>query len=276
MSELPRTASDLLKHLAAIAAAVALSLAAMWFGGRPLPFDPQTVEPRPLDPRPDVRPLPHDPQIAGPDAPVAIGRLARFTLPEDVLDTAGHWRVVARSTSLADAAIVECDGGRTAFVETAAPCLYDVSTAGVKDGRVFHWATTFEVVAQPTPAPTPVPPQPTPEPEPVDVSPVKTSGFRVLLVYESEQGLPESFAAAAVREYLNERCAKGEDGRTPDWRCWDRNVDPTEDFAVWQAFWNVPRSSEPWIVVADGRRGFSGPAPVEPEKLLALLKKYGG
>lgn len=275
MSIPARTVSDLLKHLAAIAAAVAVSLAAVWFGGRPT-----VVEPRPHDPRPDVRPLPHDPQIVGPESPVAIGRLARFTLPEGVLDAAGHWRVVARSASIADAALVESDGGRTAFVETASPCLYDVSVAGTHEGRVFHWATTFEVVAQPTPAPPPLPPtpipQPTPEPDALDVSPVKTNGFRVLLVYESESGLPESFAAATVREYLNARCAKGEDGRTPDWRCWDRNVDPTEDFSVWQAFWNVPRSSVPWIVVADGRCGFSGPAPAEPEKLMDLLKKYGG
>jgi hypothetical protein len=259
-----RFSNELMKHVATILAAALVSLTAVWLGGHP----------GPVDPTPDVQPLPHDPEIVGPASPVEMGRLARFVLPDEVLDTTGHWRVVARSTVVPDAALVECDGGRTAFVETFAPCVYDVSVAGLRDGRVFHWATTFEVGGSPTPAPPPIPPGP--DPKPIDVAPVNVAGFRALLVYESEQGLPAPFAASSVREYLNTRCVKGEDGRTPDWRCWDQHVDPQADFAVWQSYWKVPRSGLPWVVVGNGRSGFSGPMPATADELLDLLKKHGG
>ena len=111
---------------------------------------------------------------------------------------------------------------------------------------------------------------------PIDTAPVGAPGFRALFVYESEQGLPEVFASPDVRAYLNAKCVKGEDGTTPDWRCWDQHIDPQHDFAVWQAFWKVPRQSLPWVITGNGTTGFSGPAPTTVDELLTLLKKYGG
>ncbi len=132
----------------------------------------------------------------------------------------------------------------------------------------------------------PIPPfPPEPKPDPPEPAPIPVEGFRVLIVYENN---PSEAAAVltkeqrgamssqAVRSYLDSKCAKGKDGKTPEWRMWDQHVDATNETDVWKDAMKMPRNVLPWIVISDGKAGFSGPLPANEAELLALLKKYGG
>jgi hypothetical protein len=66
----------------------------------------------------------------------------------------------------------------------------------------------------------------------------------------------------------------GADGKTREWRIWDKDVDPSQESAVWQAAMKRPRASVPWLLVSNGKTGYEGPLPGTADDLLALLKKY--
>lgn len=122
--------------------------------------------------------------IKGPPAPVRVGELAFFVLPDGVTETVGHWRVIARSMEISDPKYVERDAGLSMFVETTTACVYDVSVAGLSEGKVFHWATTFEVIGSlPRPGPSP--------PKPVPPGPVVEGPKRIVVIRESLEPTPE-------------------------------------------------------------------------------------
>lgn len=119
-------------------------------------------------------------------------------------------------------------------------------------------------------------PDPGPVPTPVDVVPIKEPGFRVIVVYESADGVPDQISGVQVRNYLNTKCAKGPDGKTADYRVWDQDVDLTNASRYFVEAMLRPRSSLPWILISDGKRGHEGPLPTTSAEVLELLKKYGG
>lgn len=130
----------------------------------------------------------------------------------------------------------------------------------------------------------PIPP-PVPDPDdpvvPDPPGPV-TDGNRVLIVYESSDlsNLPAAqsvlMTATNVREYLNRKCSKGPDGKTPEFRIWDKDVDTTNVSQTWKDALAMPRSGIPWLMVSNGRTGFSGPLPENEAALMAKLKQYLG
>jgi hypothetical protein len=128
----------------------------------------------------------------------------------------------------------------------------------------------------PTP-PGPTPPGPNP---PTPPAPIPEAGLRVLIVYESAElsKLPPAqtncLYAKNVRDFLNANCATGADGKTREWRIWDKDVDAAQESAVWQSAMKRPRASVPWVLVSNGKTGYEGPLPADPEALLTLLKKY--
>ena len=128
----------------------------------------------------------------------------------------------------------------------------------------------------PTP-PGPTPPGPNPSP-----APIPEDGFRVLIVYESAElpkypaGQTNALYARIVRDYLRAKCVVGADGKTREYRIWDKDVDASAESALWQAALKRPRTSTPWIVISTGKTGYEGPLPDSAEKTLELLKKYGG
>jgi hypothetical protein len=102
------------------------------------------------------------------------------------------------------------------------------------------------------------------------------------MVYETSiiQKLPPAQSAVLfskkVRDYLDAKCARGADGRTPEYRIWDQDIDTTAAGALWQAAMKRERKSLPWLVVSTGKSGYEGPLPATVDETLALLKKYGG
>lgn len=124
----------------------------------------------------------------------------------------------------------------------------------------------------------PVPPQPPPSP-----APIPANGLHVLIVYESAQAteMPAAQQAilysARVRDHLNTVCVPGPDGRTKQWRIYDKDIDVSAENKVWQDAMNRERKSVPWVVISNHPKGgYEGPLPANVNEFFDLLKKYGG
>jgi len=135
----------------------------------------------------------------------------------------------------------------------------------------------------PTPVPPgpnpPTPPDPTPTPNP---APIPATGFRVLIIEEKTERAKVPAAQLAVlfsttiREYLNAKCVKGPDGKTPECGIFDKDDDVSGYSKLLADAMKRPRASTPWIIISDGKTGFEGPLPANVDETLKLLKKYGG
>lgn len=135
-----------------------------------------------------------------------------------------------------------------------------------------------EVTPTPVP-PTPVPPSPQPPPGPSD-APIPHEGFRVLMVYDTKQVLPEAqlqvMYSQEIEDYLNKKCVVGPDGQTKEWRIWSKDVAASRESKLWQDVMKRERKQIPWIVISNGKTGYEGPLPANIEEAMKLLKKYGG
>lgn len=175
---------------------------------------------------------------------------------------------------------------RTAIVHSSKPGKYKLfAVTADKSGNLSEIVETEIVITgetEPTP-PTPTPPGPTPPtPQPADPAPIPAPGFRVLIIYETLKvtTLPadqqNAIFSKAVADYLNARCIKGVDMKTPEFRFYDPAIDASADGPIWVEAMKRPRKSLPWLIVSDGNKGYEGPLPPNEAELLTLLKKYGG
>ena len=139
-------------------------------------------------------------------------------------------------------------------------------------------AITLEVIADgPTP---PKPDDPTPKPvDPADADPLPgTAGNKVLMIYDAADqskltaNQRMALYSADVRKYLNSKCIA--DAGTPMYRIYPDGTDTTNEAKVWQTAMGIKRTSVPWIVISNGKTGYSGPLPDSDP--LTLLKKYFG
>ena len=173
------------------------------------------------------------------------------------------------------------EAGRKLYV-WAKPGKYVVRLTAVDfDAKKIERATfSFTVAGEvpPTPPDPPAPPKPpTPPPSP---APIPAEGFRVLVVYETAElsKLPAAQSnvlyAKSVRDYLNAKCVMGPDSKTREWRIYDADVDTSAETKLWQDAMKVKRDKLPWLIVSNGKTGYSGPLPENVEKTLELLKKY--
>lgn len=127
-------------------------------------------------------------------------------------------------------------------------------------------------------------PQPPPKPidpdVPVITPPIDGDGFKVLIVYEAmdTNGMTKDQSNAvygkAMRDYLNAKCATGSDGRTKEWRIFDKDTDTSAAPPQWAKAMKRERKSVPWIVVSNGKTGFEGPLPATEAAIMELLNKY--
>lgn len=124
--------------------------------------------------------------------------------------------------------------------------------------------------------PVPVPDPPGPKPQPAAVTPIPEPGNRVLVIYDAmaNNGAESPIYSQAIRDYLNSKCITGQDGKTKEWRIWDKSA--TSTIPLWSAALARPRQGSPWIIISKGGTlgGFEGPLPQSPEATLTLLKKY--
>ena len=142
---------------------------------------------------------------------------------------------------------------------------------------------TPPVVVVPPPGPGPVNPQP-------PVSPI--AGMRVLTIWESDTPLPkdwnDSLTSTEVIDYLNQKCLKGPDGKTPERRTFDEDVSLSQLPKPWQdlrsalpdelPFVHSGMHQIPHVAIGDssGVVVHRGPYPRSDVEALSLFKKFGG
>jgi hypothetical protein len=140
------------------------------------------------------------------------------------------------------------------------------------EAGIVRQMLTVSVLPNPPPGPGPDP-GPTPQPG---------AGKRMLIVYESSDlsKLPPAQAvlitSGTVRDYLNRVCDKGPDGRTPEFRIWDKDTDLSNVPQTWKDAMALPRTNLPWLIVSNGTSGYSGPLPADAASAMAKLKQYLG
>lgn len=140
---------------------------------------------------------------------------------------------------------------------------------------------TIVVGQSPNPPPGPDPPGPTPDPEPPEPppapAPIPARGLHVIVVFESgdtlSMGQQAILYGEEARGYLDTHCQVYTD-KSRAYRIYDKDVDVSEDWPVWQEAMKRPRESVPWVIVSNGTTGFEGPLPETVESFLELVKKY--
>lgn len=154
-------------------------------------------------------------------------------------------------------------------------------------GALLLWlVTNWGHIPWPTPGPGPTPPGPTPTPVPPapTPAPIPGDGFRVLIVYETgdlsklSKAQLDALYGADFRAYLNAVCATGADGKTKEWRIWDKDIDTSGETKLWQnamkdALAN-PSFKTPYAVISTGKTGYSGPLP--EGDLIAWIEQWEG
>lgn len=130
-------------------------------------------------------------------------------------------------------------------------------------------------------APGPGPgPGPGPEPTPPSPAPIPVEGFRVLIIYESKNateystGQQDVLFGKKVRDYLKEKCVLGQDGKTREFRIYDKDISLDGESKHWQDAMKRKRDSIPWIIVSNGKSGHEGAMPDSAEDAIALFAKY--
>lgn len=168
-----------------------------------------------------------------------------------------------------------------------------VVVSGQKAGKLLPLiVVTVKVVGTPVPPVPPKPPVPPlppvppkpptpPDPPTPDPPPIPgVTGLHVLVLYESAElpkmprGQSTILFSKTVRESLDLRCAVGPDGKTRQWRMWDKDVNGADDSALWSGAMRRPRKSLPWVVISNGKTGFEGPLPATAGEFLDLVAKY--
>lgn len=160
--------------------------------------------------------------------------------------------------------------------------LVNVAAWGVKDGKPVKLAVLTISVGGARPPPEPTPIDPVDPPKPDGTSPFKEPGFRVLMTFDSSNttrtpSQNSVLYGKAVRDYLDAKCAKSPDGEisAKEYRIWPANSEITSARAVWKDAFALKKADD-WILIGDGKTGYSGPLPKTVEECLTLLKKYGG
>lgn len=150
-----------------------------------------------------------------------------------------------------------------------------VPVGTIKASDVIRRTVDVEAGQGPQPPPDPKPPEPKP-----DDAPIKANGLHVLIVFESGSSLPAAqnsiLYGKQTRDWLDANCVTGPDGRTKQYRIWDKDIDASGDSVLWAEAMKRPRKSVPWVIVSNGKTGFEGPLPGTVDEFLKLVKQYGG
>lgn len=102
--------------------------------------------------------------------------------------------------------------------------------------------------------------------------PVSEPGLHVLIIEETsarnelKPGQQAIIASVPMMRFLDENC-KG-------WRVWDKDTDVTREAKFWQDAMAVERTSVPWLLVWNGRRGASGELPATVDEAKKVIGKY--
>lgn len=159
------------------------------------------------------------------------------------------------------------------------PGAYFLEAVAVKvvDGKArFSPKARCEVkVTGKEPTPDPDPPNP---PDPDNPAPIPVEGFRVLMIFETEDlakyksGQLSVLYSTDIRKYMDSKCVGGKSG----YRIWDKDESGTGHPQLWQDAMKRSRTTLPWLIVSNGKTGYEGPIPDSIQATMEILKKHGG
>jgi hypothetical protein len=243
------------------------------------PEEPVPVPPKPPPPSASVR-LPADTlYVVRSLVPCLV-----LTSPQGIISVtpdAGPVRIMAKIWPSGETTLAKFTEPYLYFVQaqTSGTAELIVIPEGTKDAAgITRKLVESQLAPIPPPDPGPKPPDPNPSPAPIPVD-----GFRVLMIYESSELSKLSseqrdgvLYGDKVRGYLNSHCATGPDGKTREFRIWDKDVDTSGEAKLWQDAMKRPWNGAPWVIISNGKAGFEGPLPKTEAEMLALLTKFGG
>ena len=185
------------------------------------------------------------------------------------------------------AGVNAADRGDKLLVEAAPKGSLTISVKSInanldKDGKFLGFLTkfgavTFDVGGVVPPVPPTPPPDPTPIPTP-DIAPYPSTGLTALIIYESSEETP-SLSNLMSGDLLNSYILTK--GVKNGFMKFDKDLSDFSKLDPWvAAAWKVERKSLPWLLVSNGKTGFSGPLPMDAkgysaEKTLEIFKKHG-
>lgn len=149
-----------------------------------------------------------------------------------------------------------------------------VAVASSKTGEQVRVDFVVLVGNNPKPVDPVDPPQPKVDP------PIAGDGLKVLVVFaeDKQNNLPAGQQAILygkeMRDFLNSKCVAGPDGKTKEFRIWDKDTDATGESKQWQDAFKRNRTEVPWLVISNGKTGFEGPLPKTVSETIELIKRY--
>lgn len=241
----------------------------------PVPTPPVVVTP----------PTPPLPTSMGLIDPVATAVAAQVTATNraEYADIASTYEVLGRRAANGEiktpAELVEATRAATAAVpgwskivsETLGPALSRLASSGQLVTMAQHataWSEISEGVRRAinsVPNPPPVPPPST--------APFPADKLSVMILEETSErrNLPLSqLILLQSTTFRTELAAIG-----AEWRIWDDDVDARNESSKWQAALSAwPGEKLPWLLVSNGRSGFSGSLPLTEEETLSIIRRF--
>jgi hypothetical protein len=210
-----------------------------------------------------------------PDKVQADGSLVVVKATTDCKDL--RWLVIDPGITLVPPDLLK--NSLTALVVVGKTGSYRLLAVGAKGDASVVAMTTIVVGTPPDPGPGPGPgPDPKPDPKPVPASKVK-----VLIIEDKKvrTSLPADqvwvLTGRAMRDYLNTVCAPEDQlGYGKAWAIWDKSTDVSNVPKFWQDALARPRTSLPWLHIANDKGEFlyGGPLPVTTAATVAVIAKY--
>ncbi len=105
-----------------------------------------------------------------------------------------------------------------------------------------------------------------------DKPPVPGDGFHVLIIEETEDRnqltgeQSGTIFGAPFRTWMKNVGA--------DFRVWDKDVNAARESEWFRKALDVTRQSTPWLIVSNGKRGFSGPLPTTEAGIKAKIQEF--
>lgn len=174
---------------------------------------------------------------------------------------------------------IEIIDNRYASFSLYEPGLFQLTAHG---GTVYS-KVWFQIKSGTDPPPVPQPPIPDPHDKTV------VGQLWVVIVKDGAHlsQLPSSqmqaLLSTRVRDYCTAHCWKGTDGKTPEFKVYDKDTDISQQSpAIQKAFKTAvddlakSGTNGPWLTVSNGKTGYSGPLPLTEAAVIEKLKVYGG
>jgi hypothetical protein len=110
-------------------------------------------------------------------------------------------------------------------------------------------------------------------------APIPVAGLRVLMVYSKQNaaklttGQYAAIFGQDMRTLLESKCVVEPETMKKGYRIWETGINPSGDLKVWADAYPLAKS-DPWLIISNGKGGYSGPMPAKLEDTIALVNQF--